>query len=52
MEDKVHKAKTIEFESDTAVDGPKKVSDNVKATMAEGNKGNFTMEFIARARKS
>jgi len=43
MEDKVHKAKSIQYESETVVEGPEKMSMVVKATLAEGNKANMSV---------
>jgi len=43
MEEKVHKAKTIQYESATTLDGPIKGSMDSKLTIGEGNKGNLAM---------
>ena len=51
MEDKVHKAKTIEFESELLMEGPQKGSMNLKLTLAEGNKANMDMSFEFGGRK-
>ena len=50
MEEKVYKAKVVEFESDSDIAGQQKGSMNLKATTAEGNKVNFsiTIEFGGR----
>jgi len=50
MEEKVHKAKTVQYESDSTLEGPLTGSLGSKITLGESNKGNFTitMEFAGQ----